>query len=105
MPALPGSLNAILAFLLLNIEIVDYFSPPGSTLTFQFSGNFARDMSYSIAWGLFAPGLLMHGIVKSVRLARYAAVGLLCVTQLKLFSATMRNLGNFIALVHSLEWR
>ena len=28
-------LGTILAFLLLNIEIADYFSAPGSTLTFQ----------------------------------------------------------------------
>jgi len=38
--------------LLLNIEIADYFSPPGSTLTFQFQRQLARDMTYSIAWGL-----------------------------------------------------
>jgi hypothetical protein len=31
----------VLAFLLLNIEIADYFAE-GPTLTFQFSGNFAR---------------------------------------------------------------
>ena len=58
--AVLGSLGTVLAFLLLNIEIADYFSAPGSTLTFQFSGNFARDMSYSIAWGLFALGLLVY---------------------------------------------
>ena len=55
----PG-LGTVLAFLLLNIEIADYFSAPGSTLTFQFSGNFARDMTYSIAWALFALVLLVY---------------------------------------------
>src|SRR4030095_5486046 len=44
------TLGTVLAFLIVNIEIADYFSAPGATaLTFQFSGNFARDMSYSIA--------------------------------------------------------
>ncbi len=49
--------GTVLAFLLLNIEIADYFSAPGSTLTFEFGGNFARDMTYSIAWALFALGV------------------------------------------------
>jgi hypothetical protein len=83
-PVLAG-LGTVLAFLLLNIEIADYFSPPGSTLTFQFSGDFARDMTYSIAWALFALVLLVAGILKKIPAARYAATGLLCVTLVKLF--------------------
>jgi uncharacterized membrane protein len=83
-PVLAG-LGTVLAFLLLNIEIADYFSPPGSTLTFQFSGNFARDMTYSIAWALFALVLLVIGILRRLRAPRYAGLGLLSVTLLKLF--------------------
>lgn len=83
--AVLGSLGTVLAFLLLNIEIADYFSAPGSTLTFQFSGNIARDMTYSIAWALFALGLLVYGIAKKIPFARYAAMALLCVTLIKLF--------------------
>jgi uncharacterized membrane protein len=91
--AVLGALGTVLAFLLLNIEIADYFSAPGSTLTFQFSGNFARDMTYSIAWGLFALGLLVYGIVKRLAAARYAAMTLLCVTLLKLFLHDLARLG------------
>ena len=80
-----GGLGTTLAFLLLNIEIADYFSPVGSTLTFQFSGSFGRDMSYSITWALFALALLIHGIVKNNFASRCAALGLLSVTVLKLF--------------------
>ena len=58
-PPILAGLGTVLAFLLLNIEIADYFSQPGSTLTFQFSGDFARDMTYSIAWALFALVLLV----------------------------------------------
>src|SRR5208282_2307773 len=58
-PPVLASLGTVLAFLLVNIEIADFFSPPGSTLTFEFSGSFARDMTYSIAWALFALGLLI----------------------------------------------
>jgi uncharacterized membrane protein len=75
----------VLAFLLVNLEVSDYFSQPGDTLTFRFSDGFARDMAFSIAWALFALGLLVYGIVKNSRAARFTAMGLLCVTLLKLF--------------------
>jgi uncharacterized membrane protein len=80
------ALGTVLAFLLLNIEIADYFSVPGTAaLTFQFSGNFARDMSYSIAWAVFALLLLIIGIRKGLKPVRYASLALLGVTVLKLF--------------------
>jgi hypothetical protein len=92
-PPILAGLGTVLAFLLLNIEIADYFSQPGSTLTFQFSGNFARDMTYSIAWALFALVLLICGILKTIPAARYAAMGLLCATLLKLFFHDLAQLG------------
>ena len=81
-----ATLGTVLAFLLLNIEIADYFTAAGAgTLTFQFSGDFARDMTYSIAWALFALALLVAGIARKLRAARYASLALLGVTLLKLF--------------------
>ena len=91
-PRLLYTLGAILTFLLLNIQIADYFSV-GPTLTFSFSGNFARDMTYSIAWALFAFALLMVGMKKKVKAVRYAGVALLLVTLLKLFLHDLANLG------------
>jgi hypothetical protein len=91
-PILAG-LGTVLAFLLLNIEIADYFSVLGSTLTFQFSGNFARDMMYSIAWALFALVLLVIGILGKIPAARYSAIGLLSVTLLKLFFHDLARIG------------
>jgi len=71
------TLATVLAFLIVNIEIADYFSAPGAAaLTFQFSGNFARDMSYSIAWALFALLMLIVGIRKQIAAVRYASLGL-----------------------------
>jgi len=90
-PPLLGSLGAILLFLLLNIEIADYFSI-GPTLTFSFSGNFARDMTYSIAWALFALGLILVGMRIKQRAARYAGVALLGVTLAKLFLHDLSDL-------------
>src|SRR5215510_1775258 len=80
------TLGTVLAFLLVNIQIADYFSTSGTVaLTFQFSGNFARDMSYSIAWALFALLLLIVGIRRQIAPVRYASLGLLGLAVLKLF--------------------
>ena len=92
-PPILAALGTVLAFLLMNIEIADYFSPAGSTLTFQFRGNFARDMTYSIAWALFALVLLVVGIWKKIPASRYAALGLLSVTLIKLFFHDLARLG------------
>lgn len=88
------SLGALLTFLLLNIEIADYFSI-GPTLTFSFSGNFARDMTYSIAWALYAFALLLIGMRQKTRWVRYSGVALLVVTLAKLF---LHDLGNLSQL-------
>jgi uncharacterized membrane protein len=85
-PALLGTLGTVLVFLLLNLEIADFFTPAGArVLTFEFSGNFARDMTYTIAWALFALGLLLVSFWQHLRAGRYAALGLLGIALLKLF--------------------
>lgn len=86
LPALLWSLGTALAFLLVNIEIADAFTPPGNAvLTFQFSGNLPRDLSYSIAWALFALMLLCIGMKTRLAPVRYAGIGLFAATLLKLF--------------------
>jgi hypothetical protein len=93
-PPLLNSLGTVLAFLLLNIEIADFFSVPGArVLTFEFSGNFARDMSYTIAWSLFALGLLLMSIWKRTAAGRYAALALIGVAVVKLFFHDLARLG------------
>lgn len=85
-PPLLWALGTILCFLLVNIQIADYFSTPGTpVLTFEFEGNFARDMSYSIAWAIFALILLVVGIAKRIAPVRFASIGLLGVVLIKLF--------------------
>lgn len=95
--------GGILLFLLMNIEIADYFTPPADRcVAFRFEGNFARDMTYSISWGLFSLGLLAIGFWKRSKHARYASVALLVVTLLKLFIhdlATIQNVFRIGALV------
>jgi hypothetical protein len=87
------SLGAVLAFLLLNIEIADYFSAPGPRLTFDFSASFAQDMVYTLAWGLFALALLAVGFKIRHAGTRYAGMGLLIVTLVKLFLHDLWRLG------------
>jgi len=92
-PPLLNTLAVILAFILLNIEIADYFTAPGAlSLAFKFTGDLARDMTYTIAWALFALGLLSAGIAQQQRAARYAAITLLCVALLKLFFHDLAHL-------------
>ena len=87
------TLGIVLAFLIVNIEIADYFSAPGApALTFQFAGNFARDMSYSIAWALFALLLLIVGMRKHAAPLRYAGLALLGITVVKLFTHDLSQL-------------
>jgi hypothetical protein len=78
--------GGVLLFLLVNIEIADAFTPVGaSSLVFKFGGDFARDMTYTIAWAVFALGLIILGLWKRVAPTRYVGIGLLAVTILKLF--------------------
>lgn len=90
-PTLAG-LGVILSFLLLNIEIADFFSS-GPTLTFQFSGSFALDLTYTLGWALFGLTLLVVGIRTNQRGGRLGGVGLLAITTLKLFLHDLWLLG------------
>jgi uncharacterized membrane protein len=90
-PVLRG-LGTVLAFLLMNIEIADKFSK-GSFIAFEFSGSFERDLAYSLAWAAFAFILLVVGIQRRAAAARYAGIGLLSVTVLKLFFHDLWRLG------------
>jgi len=87
------ALGTVLAFLLLNIEIADYFSQPGSLLTFKFSESLGQDMTYSLAWAAFATVLLVVGFRLNNAPTRYAGVGLMIVTIVKLFLHDLWQLG------------
>lgn len=91
--------GGVLLFLLMNIEIADSFTPPGDLcVAFNFGINFARDMTYSIAWGLFALGLLGLGIWRQARPARYVAIALLVLTLLKLFLHDLSAIGSIFRI-------
>jgi predicted membrane protein DUF2339 len=84
--------GTVLLFLLLNIEIADFYST-GSTLTFNFSADLGQDLTYTIGWAVFAIGLLAAGIARHSRTARVASLGLLVVTVVKCFLHDLWRLG------------
>jgi uncharacterized membrane protein len=73
----------ILLFLLLNIEIADYFAT-GPTITFDFfSSALAQDLSYTLGWAIFAVALLAGGIITHSKPGRITAIILLSVAMAK----------------------
>jgi uncharacterized membrane protein len=91
--ALLPTAATVLLFLIVNIEIADYYSS-GTTLTFNFfSASLAQDLTYTLAWALFAIGLLVAGIRMVSRFVRVAALALLSVTIVKCFLHDLWRLG------------
>ena len=82
----------ILLFLLLNIEIADFYAT-GPTLAFRFGATVSQDLTYTIGWLVFGMGLLAAGISLSLRPARIAAVSLIAVTTFKCFLYDLGSLG------------
>lgn len=90
-----ASAGTLLLFLLLNIEIADFFST-GSTITFGFlagRAGLSEDLAYTIGWALFAIGLLVAGLVARRRAVRLCAIVLLVLTILKAFLHDTWRLG------------
>jgi uncharacterized membrane protein len=82
-------------FVLLNLEIADYYST-GTRIRFDlFDASLARGLTYTIGWAVFAIALLVAGIVFASRLARMSALALLLVTILKCF---LHDLGSLAGL-------
>ncbi|HEY7112735.1 MAG TPA: DUF2339 domain-containing protein [Thermoanaerobaculia bacterium] len=93
LPALMPAAAGILLFVLVNVEIADFYST-GPTLRFRLSGGgLAEDMTYSLAWGLFALALLALGIARRAKPARAAALAVLILTIGKVFLHDLWNLG------------
>ncbi len=83
----------ILLFLLLNIEIADFYSE-GMTLAFNFfSSSLAQDLTYTLGWAAFAIALLIVGIRLESHGARITALGLLVLTIVKAFLHDLWRLG------------
>src|SRR5262249_40436318 len=97
-----SALNAAgagLVFLPAHIEIADYYAA-GETLTFNFtSSSLAQDMTYTLAWALFAIGLLVAGVAAASKPTRIASIVLLVVTIVKAFIHDLGRLGGLYRVV------
>jgi uncharacterized membrane protein len=97
----------ILLFIVLNIEIADYFST-GPEIMFRFGAGLSQDLTYTIGWLLFGMALLAVGIWLRHQAARAAAVILIAVTTFKCFLYDLRSLeglyrvGSFVGLAVAL---
>jgi uncharacterized membrane protein len=99
--------GVILLFILLNIEIADFYAT-GPTIMFRFGATVSQDLTYTIGWLLFGMGLLAAGIYLHTRAARVAAVTLIAVTTFKCFLYDLSSLeglhrvASFVGLAISL---
>ena len=97
------SAAAILLFVLLNIEIADFYSV-GPHITFKFGATLAQDLTYTLAWAAYGVMALIVGIVARSHAARVAALVLLVVTIFKCFLVDLGSLsglyrvGSFVGL-------
>jgi hypothetical protein len=98
MPWLPRSsrllpaLATVLLFMLLNIEIADFYAT-GPAITFRFGVGVSQDLTYTIGWLAFGLVLLGAGIYLHNRPARITAVTLIAVTAFKCFLYDLASLG------------
>lgn len=90
--ALLPAAGVVVLFVLLNIEIADYYAT-GPEITFRFGVTLAQDLTYTIGWLVFGLVLLTAGIYLHNRPGRIAAVALIAVTAFKAFLYDMGSLG------------
>ncbi len=80
-------------FVLLNLEIADFFAEGPRIVVNPFSSSLAEGLAYTLGWALFAIVLLVAGIAWKSPNARVASLGLLVVTILKCFLFDLARLG------------
>lgn len=82
----------LLIFALINIEIANAFSTGTYTELWQERG-YARDLIRSVAWGLYAIGLLLIGVRQRSKAQRYFSLAFMLLTILKVFLYDLANVG------------
>jgi uncharacterized membrane protein len=77
-------LGLLLVFWLINLEIADFFSV-GRYVELGGERRLARDLTLSLAWGLYAMALLVIGLLRDLKALRGLALGFLLLTVAKVF--------------------
>jgi len=86
-------LGLLLFFALINLEIADFYSPRGGPIALSGTRSYARDLTTSVAWGLYAMTLLVVGVWRKVRELRYLSLAFLLLTVAKVFLYDLANVG------------
>jgi uncharacterized membrane protein len=89
-PAASG-LGLVLLFALINLEIIDFFST-SRFVELSMERQLARDLTMSLAWGLYAMALLLTGLWRKLRALRFLSLGFLLLTVAKVFLYDLSNL-------------
>jgi uncharacterized membrane protein len=84
LPPVFSLLGLVLLFVLINVEIVDFYSP-GPYFEFVMERQLRRDLAMSVAWGLYAMLLLVLGLWRKVKALRFLSLGFLLLTVAKVF--------------------
>ncbi|OFW07496.1 MAG: hypothetical protein A3H96_07095 [Acidobacteria bacterium RIFCSPLOWO2_02_FULL_67_36] len=104
--ALPAG-AVVLLFLLLNIEIADFYAT-GPAIVFRLGEGLSQDLTYTIGWLAFGMALLAACIYFRSHAGRITALALIAVTTFKCFLYDLRSLeglyrvGSFVGLALSL---
>jgi uncharacterized membrane protein len=97
----------VLLFLLLNIEIADFYAV-GPSIVFRFGATVSQDLPYTIGWLAFGMLLLATCIYLHNRAGRVSALSLVAITTFKCFLYDLGSLGglyrvaSFVGLAMSL---
>jgi len=106
--ALWGTLLAVTAFYVLNVEIAGVFGKLNLPFSFLTRGEWAHQLAYSIGWLVYSFGLLVVGIRIQVVRVRWAALILILITSIKIFFMDpvklfdMYRVGSFLGLAITL---
>jgi uncharacterized membrane protein len=98
LPAAASLLGLVLIFVLINLEIADYFSP-GRYIQLSGERSYARDLTTSLAWGLYAMSLLVVGVWRRVPQLRYLSLAFLLLTVAKVFLYDLANVGGIYRIL------
>ena len=85
--------GAILLFLLVDIEIANYFGNTGEILKFNFFGNFAAAITYTIAWTLYGAIICLIAFYNKRKTLLNIGTVIMILSIIKLFMFDLWSLG------------
>lgn len=84
-------IGLLAVFVLINLEIADAFSS-GRYVEFAWDHTYARDLTVSLAWGMYGLLLLSIGMWQKSRALRFVSLGFMVLTIAKVFLYDLSNI-------------